>query len=234
MRKIKLENLKNKRLLVISPHADDEVLGCGGLISKVKKEGGKVFVLIFNVGSVSSSDNAKATEIWKKETASAMKFLTVDKYETIFDSPDDNRYLDSKPLHSIIKIIETESKVSLDKIKPNIVAIPTIHSHHQDHIQVFNACVAALRPMRTPVPEMVISYEAPEHSRWSTNGVFVPNFFINMDKFLTNKINAFYRYKSQIRVGHRDKNTIKAQAEYRGKEAGMEVSEAYVLHRFIV
>ena len=58
MRKIKLENLKNKRLLVISPHADDEVLGCGGLISKVKKEGGKVFVLIFNVGSVSSSDNA--------------------------------------------------------------------------------------------------------------------------------------------------------------------------------
>ena len=60
------------------------------------------------------------------------------------------------------------------------------------------------------------------------------DFFINMDKFLTNKINAFYRYKSQIRVGHRDKNTIKAQAEYRGKEAGMEVSEAYVLHRFIV
>ena len=234
MRKIKLDNFKNKTLLVISPHADDEVLGCGGLISKIKKEGGKVYVLIFNVGSVASTNNEKATKIWKKETENAMKFLKVDGYETIFDSPNDNRYLDNKPLHSIIKIIETESKVSLDNVKPNIVAIPTIHSHHQDHIQVFNACVAALRPMRSPVPEMVISYEAPEHSRWSTNGIFVPNFFVNIDKFLTNKINAFYKYKSQIRVSHRDKNTIRAQAEYRGKETGMRVSEAYVLHRFIV
>ena len=123
---------------------------------------------------------------------------------------------------------------NINNVKPNIVAIPTIHSHHQDHIQVFNACVAALRPMRSPVPEMVISYEAPEHSRWSTNGIFVPNFFVNIDKFLNNKIKAFYKYKSQVRVSHRDKDTIRAQAEYRGKETGMKVSEAYVLHRFII
>lgn len=227
-------NLKNKKLLVISPHADDEVLGCGALMSKIKKDGGQVYVLIFNVGSVINIDNEKATKIWKKETENAMKFLKVDDYETIFDSPNDNRYLDSKPLHSIIKIIESESKVSLDKIKPDIVAIPTNHSHHQDHIQVFNACVAALRPMRTPVPELVISYEAPEHSRWSANGIFVPNLFLNAEKHLQNKINAFYKYKSQIRVGHRDKNTIRAQAEYRGKEAGLKVSESYVIHRFSV
>ena len=45
-----MNNLKNEKLLVIAPHSDDEVLGCGGLISKIKKEGGKVFVLIFNLG----------------------------------------------------------------------------------------------------------------------------------------------------------------------------------------
>ena len=223
---------KNQRLLVISPHADDEILGCGGLISKIKKEGGKVFVMIFNVGSIAEINNANATKRWKKETAEAMKYLKVDKYETIFDSPEDNRYLDSKPLHSIIKIIESKSKVSIDKIKPTIVAIPTNHSHHQDHIQVFNACIAALRPMHTPLPSIVISYEAPEHSRWSANGVFEPNFFLDIEKFIDKKIEAFYKYKSQIKADYRDKNTIKAQAEYRGREIGKKVCEAFYIHRF--
>ena len=164
-----MKNFKNERLLVIAPHADDEVLGCGGLITKVKEDGGKVYVLIFNVGSIEKHDNKKFTELRKKETFDAMKFLGVDRYETVFDSPEDNRYLDAKPLHTLISKIETDTKVSLTKIKPTIVAIPTIKSHHQDHLHVHKACIAALRPLSSPIADIVLSYEAPEHSRWSTS-----------------------------------------------------------------
>ena len=228
-----LISFKNARLLVIAPHADDEVLGCGGLISKIKSVGGKVFVLIFNVGSIEKYNNKKFTDLRKKEAASAMKFLKVDRYDTIFDSPNDNRYLDAKPLHELISKIETESKVSLAKIKPTIVAIPSINSHHQDHIHIFKACIAALRPLNKPIADFVISYEAPEHSRWSASGVFQPNLYIDIEKHLTRKISAFYKYKSQIRIGGRDKHTIKNHAEYRGKEAGRKVCEAYFVHRLI-
>ena len=41
--------LKKERLLIIAPHADDEVLGCCGLINKVKDNGGKVFVNILSI-----------------------------------------------------------------------------------------------------------------------------------------------------------------------------------------
>ena len=226
-------NFKNEKLLVIAPHADDEVLGCGGLISKVKKEGGKVHVLIFNVGAVMKEDSDKATKQWKKETSEAMKFLKVDSFETIFDSASDNRYLDAKPLHSLIQIIERESKVSLEKIKPTIVAMPTNHSHHQDHVRVFEACIAALRPSRPPSPKMVISYEAPEHSKWSVSGVFEPNFYINIEKYLKKKTDAFYKYKSQVKVGVRDENSIRSQATYRGRDVGLKFCEAYFAHRII-
>ena len=228
-----LISFKNARLLVIAPHADDEVLGCGGLISKIKSVGGKVFVLIFNVGSIEKYNNKKFTDLRKKEAAAAMKFLKVDRYDTIFDSPNDNRYLDAKPLHELISKIETESKVSLTKIKPTIVAIPSINSHHQDHIHIFKACIAALRPLNKPIIDTVISYEAPEHSRWSASGVFQPNLYIDIEKHLTRKISAFYKYKSQVRAGGRDKHTIKNHAEYRGKEVGRKACEAYFVHRLI-
>ena len=226
-------SFKNARLLVIAPHADDEVLGCGGLISKIKSVDGKVFVLIFNVASIEKYNNKKSTELRKKEASAAMKFLKVDKYDAVFDSPNDNRYLDAKPLHELISKIETESEVSLEKIKPTIVAIPSINSHHQDHIHVFKACIAALRPLSTPIVNVVISYEAPEHSRWSASGVFQPNLYIDIEKHLARKIAAFYKYKSQIRMGGRDKQTIINHAEYRGKEVGRKVCEAYFVHRLI-
>ena len=182
------------RLLIIAPHADDEVLGCGGLIAKVKEDGGKVYVLIFNVSSIEKYDNNKFTEKRKKETENAMKFLKVDDYVTVFDSPEDNRYLDAKPLHSLISKIETGTKVSLTKIKPTIVAIPTINSHHQDHLHVHKACIAALRPLSTPIANVVLSYEAPEHSRWSTSGVFEPNLYIDISKYLTESEEAINFY----------------------------------------
>lgn len=229
-----MKNFKNERLLVIAPHADDEVLGCGGLISRVKKDGGKVYVLIFNVGSIEKYNNKKFTELRKKETLEAMKFLNVDKYVTVFDSPDDNRYLDTKPLHNLISAIETDTDVSLIKTKPTIVAIPTIHSHHQDHVHVHKACIAALRPLSTPLSNVVLSYEAPEHSRWSVSGVFEPNFYVDIEYFLAKKIQAFYKYKSQIRKGGRDKDTIRNHTQYRGREVGKKSCEAYFAHRFIV
>ena len=229
-----MKNFKNERLLIIAPHADDEVLGCGGLIAKVKEDGGKVYVLIFNVSSIEKYDNNKFTEKRKKETENAMKFLKVDDYVTVFDSPEDNRYLDAKPLHSLISKIETETKVSLTKIKPTIVAIPTINSHHQDHLHVHKACIAALRPLSTPIANVVLSYEAPEHSRWSTSGVFEPNLYIDISKYLTKKIQGFYKYKSQIKIRGRDKTTITNHAEYRGKEVGRKYCEAYFVHRFTI
>ena len=55
-----------KTIFVVAAHPDYEVLGCGGLISKIKDDGGKVYVLIFNVGSVEKYDNRKFTEKRKK------------------------------------------------------------------------------------------------------------------------------------------------------------------------
>ena len=228
-----MKSLKNEKLLVVAPHSDDEVLGCGGLISKIKKEGGKVFVLIFNLG-FEKNDTKESQDKRKQEIKEAMNALKVDDYHLVHEKADDNRDLDVEPLHSLIEVIESTSNVSLEKISPTIVAIPTIFSHHQDHVHVHNACIAALRPISTPVSSVVLSYEAPEHSRWSSSGVFEPNFFVEIDDVIENKIMAFSKYSSQIRLGGRDADSIRNQAKYRGQEVGKNLCEAFYVHRFIL
>jgi len=228
-----VKSLKNEKLLVVAPHSDDEVLGCGGLISKIKKEGGKVFVLIFNLG-FEKNDTKESQDKRKQEIKEAMNALKVDDYHLVHEKADDNRDLDVEPLHSLIEVIESTSNVSLEKISPTIVAIPTIFSHHQDHVHVHNACIAALRPISTPISSIVLSYEAPEHSRWSSSGVFEPNFFVEIDDVIENKIMAFSKYNSQIRLGGRDADSIRSQAKYRGQEVGKNLCEAFYVHRFIL
>ena len=228
-----MKSLKNEKLLVVAPHSDDEVLGCGGLISKIKKEGGKVFVLIFNLG-FEKNDTEESQDKRKQEVKEAMNALKVDDYHLVHEKADDNRELDTEPLHSLIEIIESTSNVSLEKISPTIVAIPTIFSHHQDHIHVHHACISALRPINSPVSNIVLSYEAPEHSRWSASGVFEPNLFVEIDDVIENKIVAFNKYQSQIRPGGRDADNIRNQAKYRGQEVGKNLCEAFFVHRFIL
>ena len=228
-----MNDFSNERLLVIAPHSDDEVLGCGGLISKIKKAGVKVYVLIFNLG-FEKDDTKESQEKRKKEVQDAMNVLNVDAFHLVHDQPDNNRDLDAKPLHSLIEIIESTSTVSLEKIEPTMVAIPTIFSHHQDHVHVHNACIAALRPISTPVSDVVLSYEAPEHSRWSAAGVFEPNFFVEIDDVINQKVLAFSKYNSQIRPGGRDADSITNQAKYRGQEVGKNLCEAFYVHRFIL
>jgi len=228
-----MNDLKDEKLLVIAPHSDDEVLGCGGLISKIKNDGGKVYVLIFNLG-FEKNDTKDSQEKRKKEVQDAMHALNVDDFHLVHDKSDNNRDLDAKPLHSLIEIIESTSNVSLEKVSPTIVAIPTIFSHHQDHVHLHHACIAALRPISTPVSNIVLSYEAPEHSRWSASGIFEPNLFVEIDDVIDKKIEAFLKYDSQVRPGGRDADSIRSQAKYRGQEVGKNLCEAFFVHRFIL
>ena len=74
-----MRNYKDARLLVIAPHADDEVLGCGGLISKIKNDGGEVYVLIFNVGSIVKKNNKKVAIVFEGRDA-AGKGSTIKRF----------------------------------------------------------------------------------------------------------------------------------------------------------
>lgn len=232
-------NFKNEKLLVIAPHADDEVLGCFSLIDEIKRNGGKVYVQILTLGGYKRTDSISVDKkIWKKEFDEASKLMGIDGYDIMFYR-DKIQWLDRIPVSDIIGYLESKSKISLFKLKPTIMALPTIFSTHQDHTQAYKASIAAARnnPHKgySP-PKLVLSYESPEYYFWSPYiefGKFSPNFYIKFSKeVLERKILGLNLYKSQIRKGKREKSTTEGLALIRGNEIGGKYAESFHIHRF--
>lgn len=232
-------DLENEKLLVIAPHADDEVLGCFGLMNKIKERGGKVYVQIFTLGGYSKvADGRLRKETWKREFLDVVKFLGIDGYDIAFYK-NQIEHLDKIKQEDLINIIESKSKVSISKVKPTIVAMPTIFSTHQDHAEVYKATTVALRahPQKTSFfTNLLLSYEFPDNNFWSPYsefGSFTPNFYLDLSrKEIEKKANAINFYKSQIRKNHRDGQEIIALASIRGGEVGIDYAEAYHIHRY--
>ena len=225
----------------MAPHPDDEVVGCGGLISKVKNAGGRVYVLYLAVGDTKdftkrgiSTGNERVKEIEK-----VVRYLKIDGYDLVFKGNEYHLKLDLLGQKKIMDAIERKSSVSLEKIKPTMICIPPINSYNQDHRIATEAAHASLRPASQDdkhFVKYVLSYEEPSDS-WSMREKIEPNFFIKLSKKdLDAKIEAMNLYKSQARTGYntRSSKTFKNLANLRGAQTGTEMAEAYLIYRMVV
>lgn len=234
-----MSNFKNKKLLVIAPHPDDEIFGCGGLIHKVKKDGGKVYVLFLTVGTTQDfSKKSKSTiDERVREITRVVKFLGIDGYRLAFPGNDYHLQLDALPQKKLIHEIERGEKISIEAIQPDILAIPSSYDYNQDHRAANHASITATRPVpplyKYLVPT-VLEYEFP-YVLWSSNAELPsPNYFIHLSEAeLKMKLRALKLYASQLKVPHGPLSIHGAGtlARMRGISSGAAAAEAFMLRR---
>lgn len=218
-----------KKILIIAPHPDDEVLGCGGIMKKYTKEGHSVFVLILTNGS-SVRYGDKMIDTLQKEALSCNEILGVEK--VIFkDLPEQK--LDGLPVIDIVKEIEAV----VDDLKPEVVYTPHKGDINQDHGAIFNATMIAIRSMNKYVQE-IYCYETLSSTEWgnpSQEKAFLPNVFVNIENEIEDKIIAMKKYESQMREWphSRSEEGIRTLAKYRGMQANLDLAESFILIRKI-
>ena len=223
-----------QRVLVVAPHPDDEVLGCGGLMSRIRENGGEVHVLIMTVGDTRQYGGTSVATVRLRELKEAMKYLRIDDFNVALKGASHLK-LDTLPQRTLIDEVET-GKVSIASVDPTIVCIPYLHSTNQDHVAVSTAAFTACRPVGSTVkrtPQIVLSYEQPE-LLWSRRR-FQPNFYIDISDHLDRKIRSLGIYRTQMRNSKhpRSLDSVKRMAELRGMEVGTDAAEAYECHRFL-
>lgn len=202
--------------LVISPHVDDEVLGCGGILDR------NTFVYFCGIDeSKLALDPLHRIPLVNREQE------LNDVAEFFEFSYEVNKT--SSVNHYVIQQMISEIERIINAVKPDIICIP--HSgYNQDHKVIFDACQVALRPHDKNffVPKVLV-YEAIHDFIWSWD-LFVPNLFvkINIDK----KIKGYGFHKSQIR-GMRSFEMLKAHARIRGTMCNAEYAEAFYIQRWV-
>lgn len=222
------------KILIIAPHADDEVLGCGATISKLAKAGKEVYVLICTNASVGapelfSSDIIKQI---RKEALEAHRVLGVKKtFFLEFPAP----VLDQYPRYKM----SNELSAIIKKIGADTVYIPHRGDCHKDHAIIHECAMVACRPLANCTVKRVYAYETLSETEWGepvTADFFVPvryNTF-TIDDF-QKKLDAMSCFKSQLYPfpASRSLEAIEALAKYRGCTVSTERAEAFEVLRDI-
>lgn len=229
-----------QRLLVISPHADDESFGCAGTIAKIKDLGGEVYILVMSVGDLKHYDGRNEPvkgDTRRSEFEKVAKFLKIDGYDIAFTDSESHLRLDKIPQRDLMSIIERDSSVALDRINPTIVALPAI-SYNQDHVATFKAGFTACRPHDPNIksfPRIVLSYDN-QTLFWNVDyDKFHPNFYVDISDYLDIKMKALSLHRSQLRHSphHCSIENMEYLARTRGHEISVLAAEAFVCHRIV-
>lgn len=228
---------KNKKILVIAAHPDDEILGCGGTLIKMKKKGFQIKCIFLADGE--SSRNFKDQRILmdqinkrEKQAINISKILKF-KQPKFYRFPDNK--LDSIPLLKIINIIERE----IINFKPSMVFTHSQSDLNIDHSLICKAVLTATRPFSKAYIKRILSFEVSSNSElyFSNNkSFFKPNLFCNISKEIKLKLKVLKIYKNEIKKYPHTRSTksLKNLAIYRGGQSGFEFVEAFEILRDII
>lgn len=220
----------NMKLLIIAPHADDEIIGVGGTMIKNITEGNEVFVCVMTRG-VKPLFSDEYMDRLRSETIACHEYIGIKKtFYLEFPSvmlEGQHRYEINAKILEVVK--ETE---------PDEVYIPHIGDIQKDHQIVADCAMVALRPKYTFAPKKIYAYETLSETGWNIPNIqneFIPNTFVDIFNSLEKKLEAMKKYASQVSdfPDARSLEAIEALAKYRGALMNVRAAEAFMLLREI-
>lgn len=219
------------KIVVISAHPDDEVIGCGGTLLKHKQQGDEIHWIIIttvfdNQGFSKEYIQNRKQEIEKIKNL--MGFSAVHK----LDYP--TMTLDSGSINNMIPKIST----LFNEIKPEVLYVMNRSDAHSDHRITFEAVMTCTKSFRYPSIKKVLMYECISETEFAPalpEKVFQPNYFVDVTKYFNTKTEMMKVYESELgeHPFPRSIRNIEALATFRGAFAGVEYAEAFQLIKFI-
>ena len=215
------------RIVVIAPHNDDEILGVGGTMAKLAKQGHEVIVCEVTAGDLGND----MVQLQKREAIASHELIGVKTH-----------FMDL-PVVGLKEMKTTELNASFQKhlmeLSPDIVFVPHKGDMHIDHRMTIEAAMVALRPVTFPRLKAIYAYETLSETDWnspSVDNAFIPTMFVDITKEIDAKLEAMKCHASQLcKYPHpRSLEAMRALAMHRGSTVCKEYAEAFMVIREIM
>jgi LmbE family N-acetylglucosaminyl deacetylase len=220
------------KILVVAAHPDDEVLGCGATIHKLREKFPEMPIFCVILSEPLASRKSHAVAFDKKDfqeviNASLKVSELLGFTKTYFENLPNNR-LDSLDLLEVIKIIEGW----IEELKPTIV-----FTHHKNDLNLAHritsqAVLTGCRPLEGCSVRVLYSFEIASSTEWNFPtyaSIFSPNMFVEVGEAIETKITAMEMYRSERRVfpHPRSPEAIRAAAVRWGSVGNLNMAEAF-------
>jgi len=174
----------NERVVVLAPHMDDEVIGCGGTLARHVASGADVTVVFLTDGRLGgkASDPAGPSSVSatrKREAELALGELGIT--QIVFLDGEDGRLGATPGLGSALR-------AALIAARPQIVYLPFFLEEHPDHR-------AASALLAEAVSGTELSFRCHGYEVWTP---LFPNCFVRIDATVGAKRRALEHYQSQL------------------------------------
>jgi len=215
--------MPNGPVLIVAPHALDEVLGCGGTIALATAAGRKVHILVL-CGDGAGHDGKR------RAAASGAAELLGSEPPRFAGFPENAS--DAVPLGKVIEVIER----TVSELRPETVYVSHGGNLNVDHQTAFRAAATALRPVPGgPVIEF-FAYEIASSTDWAPPGFgtpFEPNRFVEIYSVLERKLAALELYSFDMRSEPHARSiaALANLARLRGASVGVRAAEAFLVLR---
>lgn len=217
------------KILVVSPHPDDETLGAGGTLLKRKKLGDQIYWLNITDMNESSGWSKSQIELRKKQIDNVISFYNFDGFYNLSEAPAKLTSLDEGSLICKIKRVYEE-------VQPEWLIIPGNYDAHSDHRVVYNCSMAAAKSFRAPYIKRIMSMEIVSETDYGFQSEkFEPNCFVDITDEIDQKIQAMKIYDTELESSPfpRSIDNIRALSIVRGALTGIyKHAEAFKLQRF--
>lgn len=214
-----------KNVLVLVPHCDDEVLGCGGAMQYHITRGDVVSVCFVK----KVYDNR--SKIQQKDSQKVKHLLNY-KY---------NYYLNIKPEDFTVINARTIERVEnfINEKKYDVIYTTHPGDAHQDHRSLFEIVKTVTRTYSKRFVKQILCCETLSSTGLSINleTTFTPNYYIKLtQEQIELKVKALELYKNELRkFPHpRSAEGIITMSRLRGSEIGCSFAEAFFNLRTVI